>query len=167
MTSWFVLFSIIFCLNFNFLFRHFLSIPSGTKIKSSFGANSRKENKFLNLDYLAGPITWVINVKYVADFSTFSNAHWIIKFFVRHKNNKKTSPNLDSMTLLFHFCFDHLKISDKLPEENKKRWWRWLFSRNTPLTGFIEKSSIIFAYSGRYVSYESWILTKCNRLRSF
>ena len=25
--------------------------------------------------------------------STFPDAHWIIKFSVRHKNNKKTSPN--------------------------------------------------------------------------
>ena len=48
LTSWFVLFSIILCLNSNFLFRNFLSIPSNTKIKWLFGANSRKENKFLN-----------------------------------------------------------------------------------------------------------------------
>ena len=55
----------------NFLFRIFLSFPSDTKIKWSFGANSWEENKFLNLDYLAGPITWVINVKYVADFNQY------------------------------------------------------------------------------------------------
>ena len=28
--------------------------------------------------------------------STFSDAHWIIKFSVRHKNNKKTSPHTDT-----------------------------------------------------------------------
>ena len=44
LTSWFVLFSIIFCLNSNFLFRIFLLIPSDTKIKWSFGANSREES---------------------------------------------------------------------------------------------------------------------------
>ena len=69
LTSWFALFSIIFCLNSNFLFLNLLSIPSDSKIKWSFGANSREENKSLNLDYLAGPNTWVINVKYVADFN--------------------------------------------------------------------------------------------------
>ena len=37
-------------------------IPSDTKIKWSFGANSREENKFLNLDDLAGPNTWIIKV---------------------------------------------------------------------------------------------------------
>ena len=71
LTSWFVLFSMIFCLNSDFLFRNFLSIPSSTKIKWSFGANSRKEKKFLSLDYLADPNTWVINVKYVADFNQY------------------------------------------------------------------------------------------------
>ena len=71
LTSWFLLFSIIFCLNSNFLFRNLLSIPSDTKIKSSFSANSREENKFLNLNYLTGPNTWVINVKLVADFNQY------------------------------------------------------------------------------------------------
>ena len=66
-----VLFSIIFCLNFDFLFRTFLSIPSDTKIKWSFGANSTEENKFLHLDYLAGPNTWIKNVKYVPDFNQY------------------------------------------------------------------------------------------------
>ena len=61
----------MFYLNSNFLFRNILSIPSDTKIKSSFGANSREESKFLNLDYLAGPNTWVINVKFVADFNQY------------------------------------------------------------------------------------------------
>ena len=54
-----------------FLFRNFLSIPSYTKIKWSFGANSRQENKFLSLDYLAGPNTRVINVKFVVDFNQY------------------------------------------------------------------------------------------------
>ena len=61
----------MFCLNSNLLFPNFLSIPSDTKIKWSFGATPREENKFLNLDYLAGPNTWVINVKYVADFNQY------------------------------------------------------------------------------------------------
>ena len=87
MTSWFVLFSIIFCLNSDFLFRNFLSIPSDTKIKRSFGANSREENKFLNLDYLAGPNTWINRCR--ISISTFSDAHWIIRFSVRHKYKKK------------------------------------------------------------------------------
>ena len=69
--SWFVLFSIIFCPNSNFLFHNFLSIPSDTKIKWSFGANFRGESKFLNLEHLAGPIIWVINVKYVADLNQY------------------------------------------------------------------------------------------------
>ena len=71
LTTWFVLFSIIFCLNSNFWFRIFLWIPSNTKIKWSFGANSREENKFLNLDYLAGPNTWVISVKFMSDFNQY------------------------------------------------------------------------------------------------
>ena len=68
LTSWFDLFSIIFCLNSDLLYCNFLSIPSNTKINWSSGANSR-ENKFLNLDYLTGPNTWIINVKYVPDFN--------------------------------------------------------------------------------------------------
>ena len=74
LTSWFVLFSIIFCLNSDFLLRNFLSSPSDTKIKGSFGANSREENKFLNLDNFAGPNTWITNVKYVPDFN--QNVFW-------------------------------------------------------------------------------------------
>ena len=72
LTSWFVLFSIKFCLNSDILFRNFLSIPSDSKIKWSFGVNSREENKFLNLNYLAGPNTWVINVKYMTDFNQYA-----------------------------------------------------------------------------------------------
>ena len=71
MALWFVLFSIIFCLNPNFLFCNCLTIPSDTKIKWSFGANSREDNKFFNLDYLTGPNTWVINYKYVANFNQY------------------------------------------------------------------------------------------------
>ena len=71
LTSRFIIFSIIFYVNSNFLFCNFLSIPSDTEINWSFGANYREENKFLNLDYLAGPNTWVINVKYVADFNQY------------------------------------------------------------------------------------------------
>ena len=97
LTSWFLPFLIIFCLNSDFLFRNFLSIPSDTKIKWSFGTNSREANKFLNLDYLAGLNAWIINVKYVADVSTSrsSDMHWIIKFSVRHKNNKKKQALLE------------------------------------------------------------------------
>ena len=99
MTSWFVLFSIIFCLNSNFLFCNFLSIPSDTKIKWSSGANSRENNKFLNLDYLAGPNTWIINVQYVADFSQY-DAHFLTpielwNFPSDTKIIKKTSPYLE------------------------------------------------------------------------
>ena len=68
---WFTLFSIMFRLNSDFLFRNFWSIPSDTKVKWSFGANSREEITFLNLDYLSGPNTWIINVKYVADFNEY------------------------------------------------------------------------------------------------
>ena len=32
--------------------------------------------------------------------STFSDAHCIIKFSVRHKNNKKTSPHTDKKSIL-------------------------------------------------------------------
>ena len=71
LTLWSVLFSIIFCLSSNFLFCNFLSIPSDSKIKWLFGANSREENKFLNLGYLAGPSNWVINVKFAADFNQY------------------------------------------------------------------------------------------------
>ena len=82
------------CLSSDFLFRNFLSIPSDTKIKWSFGANSREENKFLNLDYLAGPNSWVIMLNtWQVSIITFSDAHWIIKFSIRHKNNKKASPH--------------------------------------------------------------------------
>ena len=56
----------MFCLNSDFL-----SILSNTKIKWSFGANSKEEKKFLNLDYLAGLNTWIINVKYVPDFNQY------------------------------------------------------------------------------------------------
>ena len=42
-----------------------------TKIKWSSSANSREEKKFLNLDYLAGPNTWMINVKYATDFNQY------------------------------------------------------------------------------------------------
>ena len=71
LTSWFVIFLVTFCLNSNFLFRNFLSIPFETKIKWLFGAKSREENKIFNLDCSAGPNTWVINVKYVADFNQY------------------------------------------------------------------------------------------------
>ena len=71
LTLWSVLFSVIFCLSSNFSFCNFLSIPSDSKIKWLSGANSREENKFLNLDYLAGPNNWVINVKFAADFNQY------------------------------------------------------------------------------------------------
>ena len=93
LTLWFVLFLIIFCLNSDFLFCNFLSIPSNTKLKWSFGANSREENTFLNLDYLAGPNTWIINVKCMPDFNQY--VFWRplnYQIFRRHKNDKKTSP---------------------------------------------------------------------------
>ena len=71
LNSCFVLFSIIYCLNSNFLVQKFLSIPCDTKMKWSFGANPREENKFLNLDYLPSPNTWIINVIYVVDFNQY------------------------------------------------------------------------------------------------
>ena len=71
LNSCFVLFSIIYCLNSNFLVQNFLSIPCDTKMKWSFGANPREENKFLNLDYLPSPNTWIINVIYVVDFNQY------------------------------------------------------------------------------------------------
>ena len=100
MSSLFVLFSVIFCLNSNFLFCNFLSISFYTKLKRSFGGNSREENKFLNLNYLASPITWRTNVKYVADIN--QHVFWRLlnyQIFRSTQNNKKASPNEEHWSL--------------------------------------------------------------------
>ena len=103
MTLWFVLFSIIFYPHSNLSFRNFLSIPSDTEIKLSFGTNSREENKFFNFDYIAGSNTWIIKVKYVIDFNQYSFWRPLnYQFSVPHKSNKKRSRNLILHAFLKH-----------------------------------------------------------------
>ena len=48
--------------------------------------------------------TWQISIR------TFSDAHWIIKFSVQHKNNKKTSPFVGKNKILRRLVFPSLQI---------------------------------------------------------
>ena len=130
-------FNFVICTIFDniLLFRNFLSIPFDTKIKWSFGANSREENKFSNLDYLAGTITWIkmLNTWQIS-ISTFSDAHWIIKFSVRHKNNKKTSPFAEgeTSTELFNrnIIFSRIivyKTETVMKKKPLKKFFEWIY----------------------------------------
>ena len=80
---------------------------------------------------------------YKISIRTFSDAHWIIKFFLRHKNNKKQALQRDLVTELEKVktniivkikqftCFSQSKLYEHLTVLKTVRW-DLLVERDTP-----------------------------------